>query len=111
MFHMLTAFNLAPGVSEALFRDRYDAFVAHMVELGLAEGSDPVAVRRPGSPLDTDTDRPQHYFALMHFADQAQADRAYDWIKAQQAPSAGIHREVFSLARDLVFLAWEDLEP
>lgn len=109
MYHMLTAFNLAAGTDPQAFCDRYDAFVAHMVELGLALGSDPVARRDPASPLDTATGLPQRYFALMHFADRAQADRAYDRIKRRWAPSAGIHAGVFTLADDMLFLAWDDL--
>jgi len=105
---MLSCFSLKPGVSLAEFCAAYDAFVAHMLTLDLIAGSDPVAVRDPTSPLDTDEARSHTHFALMHFTDKAQSERAYDLIKSPSADTRAAHLNVFKLATDMVFLAWED---
>jgi len=108
MYHMLSCFSLKPGVSLGDFCVAYDAFVTHMLSLDLIAGSDPVAIRDKASALDTDADRDHGYFALMHFADKAQSERAYELIKTPPKETQAAHVRVFSLATDMVFMAWED---
>ena len=110
MYHMLSCFSLKPGVPLAEFCAAYDTFVAHMLALDLIAGSDPVGVRDPASPLDTDETRNHTHFALMHFTDKKQSEAAYDLIKLPSADTHAAHLNVFKLATDMVFIAWEDCQ-
>ena len=109
MFRMLTCFNLRPGTSIQEFSSVYFAFVDHMQDLDLVEGSGPIGRRQSDSELDTDAEREHEYFALMDFRDRAQADRALAHIRPRQNPTEALHREVLQRARQAVFLCWEDI--
>ena len=109
MFHMLSSFDLKPGVAPAEFVARYEAFVNQMKALGLVAGSSPVGRRHPESGLDTDVSHQRQYFAVMHFADRAQSERAYDWIAQMHEPTEETHLAVLRLGADMVFTAWEDV--
>ena len=109
MFHMLSSFNLIPGIAPKNFAVQYDAFVAEMKALGLVAGSSPVGLRHPESGLDTDESHQRQFFAVMHFEDRAQSERAYDWIAERNQPTDQSHRALFSLCTEMVFTAWEDV--
>lgn len=109
MFRMLTCFNLRPETSIQEFSSAYFAFVAHMKDLDLVAGSGPIGRRQSDSGLDTDADRGHEYFALMDFRDRAQADRALAHIRPRQNPTEALHRAVLTRARQVIFIAWEDI--
>ncbi|KMW58060.1 hypothetical protein AIOL_003030 [Candidatus Rhodobacter oscarellae] len=109
MFRMLSVFDLKPGVAPADFAARYDRFVAAMVELGLAQGADPIGRRNPASILDTMETLEQQYFTVMHFTDHAQSERAVAMIQNPTAEIDQLHRQTWGLATNMAFLAWEDL--
>ena len=109
MFHMLTCFNLRPGVTPDAFVAAYGAFVAEMVRRGLAEGSGPVGQRRAESGLDTDTERDHGYFALISFRDRDQSEAAFRHIKSIRPGGDPEHEAALAMATDMIFIAWEDL--
>ena len=80
-----------------------------MVGLDLIVGSDPVGRRAQDSGLDTNEQLSQQYFAVMHFRDKAQSERAWDWIMSQSETTDQLHRRMWAQARNMTFFAWEDL--
>ena len=110
MFHMLTCFNLKPGVEIETFRDALDRFVDHMRSVGLVEGAGPIGRRQSDTIMDTDDERDHEYFMVMSFRDRAQSDDAVDLMRKHQDPSETVHHAVYSRAKDMVFICWEDIE-
>lgn len=109
MFHMLTSFDLRPGVTIAEFSDAYFAFVEHMRGLGLVEGSGPIGRRQADSGLDTDKERAHQFFAMMHFRDHDQVANALDHIRPRKGGTEELHFAVISKALRPVFTAWQDI--
>ncbi len=109
MFHMLSCFNLKPGVSIKDFRQSYDDFVAYMKSIDLAEGSGPVGQRQNDTPMDTDEERDHEYFAVMTFRDRPQVDAAYAYIMEHVEPGESSHNGVYHKVDNPVFICWQDL--
>ena len=76
MFHMLTCFDLKPKHSIEEFQKSLTDYTAHMHELDLVEGHSPIGLRQSDTILDTDDERKQKYFMIMHFRDREQSDNA-----------------------------------
>ncbi|NHX27803.1 hypothetical protein HA397_28065, partial [Escherichia coli] len=74
MFHMLTCFNLKPGVEIEAFRDAFVGFVDHMRSVGLVESAGAIGKRQRDTIMDTDDERDHEYFVVMSFLDRAQPD-------------------------------------
>ena len=108
MFHMLSCFNLKPGQSLDDFSSALESYAGHMIELGLLHSVGPVGVRQRDTILDTDDDRPQGFYMLMHFEDKAQSDRAVDYIESANPVADRLHRQLYGKAQDMVFTCWED---
>ncbi|MGI9318300.1 MAG: hypothetical protein ACR2QW_13310 [bacterium] len=108
MFHMLSCFDLKPEFALEDFEQSLDGYTAHMHELDFVEGRGPVGLRHKDTIMDTDDERTQNYFMLMHFRDRAQSDMAVDYIKTHQEPGASIHKKVYSKVQNLVFICWQD---
>jgi len=111
MFHMLSCFDLAPGVDAGAFQAEYMEFVEEMRRLGLVEGTGPLSRRQSDTPMDTDEERGHQYFLLMTFRDRAQVDAAYAHIQAHRGPGDAIHKSVYGKVRNAVFTCWQDIEP
>ena len=109
MFHMLSAFDLAPGRTEREFAEAWQALADDLIAADLIVSVSALAARRATSPLDTDDGRTQSYFTAMNFRDQAQSDAAYARIDAQTQPTARVHARVLAMVKDPVFTCWEDL--
>ena len=108
MIHMLSCFDLKPGVELAEYQEALDAFVAHMQGLDLVESNSPVGRRQRDTILDTDSERDHEFFMTTHFRDWAQANAAIDYIKAHAEPGHSIHLNVHTKAQNQIFVCWED---
>ncbi len=108
MFHMLTCFDLRPGIELGAFRQALADYTAHLQELDLVESSSPIGRRQADTILDTDGERDQQYFTIMTFQDRAQADAAVDYIKAHTEPGHSIHDAVYSKVQGQIFICWQD---
>ena len=111
MFHMLTCFNLKPDETIDAFRESLERFSAHMLAMGLLHETGAVGRRQRNTIMDTDDDRDHEYFFLMSFRDRVQCDRAVEHMYAERQPSDAIHKEVYAMTTDQVFICWEDIKP
>ena len=108
MFHMLTCFDLRPGIELGDFRQALANYTAHLHELDLVESNSPVGRRQSDTILDTDSERNHQFFTTMTFRDRAQADAAVGYIKSHSEPSHSIHHNVYSKVQDQIFICWQD---
>lgn len=110
MIHMLSRFNLKPGVALETFRDDYMELVAHMKALNLVEGTGKVGQRERATPMDTDREDAPEFYAVMVFRDREQLDRSYAYLTNREADMATTHPAVNSAVVDAVFTCWRDLD-
>ena len=108
MFHMLTCFDLAPGIELGVFRRALADYTAHMRSLDLVESSGPIGRRERDTIMDTDSERDHEHFVIMTFRDRAQVDAAVDHILKHEEPTDTIHTAVYGKVRDPVFICWQD---
>jgi len=109
MFHMLTCFDLKPGIILEEFQQSLAEYTTHMHELDLVESKGPIGLRQSDTVLDTDDERKQNYFVIMHFRDREQSDNAVDYIKLHQEPGDTIHKGVYSKVQNPIFICWQDI--
>ena len=110
MIHMLSRFDLIPGIDLATFQAHYDAFFEQMRVAGLAEHTGKVGRREADTPMDTDHETTQTYFVVMSFRDRDQMDRAYDHISGTDERSRSAHPAVHRSVTNSVFTCWRDPE-
>lgn len=110
MFHMLTCFDLKPGVGIDDFRTAYTGFVEHMKRIGLVESTGPIGERKSDTQMDTDRERDHQYFVIMSFCDRAQVDAAFARLVQHEEPEESAHASVYSQVRNQIFICWEDLD-
>lgn len=110
MFHMLTCFDLKPGIDIGMFRTAYMAFVDHMRGAGLVEGTGQIGRRQSDTRMDTDRERDHQYFVIMSFRDRAQVDAARAKLVPHEEPEESAHRAVYSKVRNQIFICWEDID-
>jgi len=65
MFHMLTCFNLRPGIELGAFRKALADYTAHLQALDLVESNSPIGQRQSDTIMDTDDERHHQYFATL----------------------------------------------
>lgn len=109
MFHMLTCFDLKPVVTMREFEDALDSYLEHMRALDLVLGRDPIGERQSDTIMDTDDERAQRYFFLMHFRDRAQCDLAVEHMYRHDPDTDRIHDAVYAKAENMIFICWQDL--
>ena len=107
---MLTCFDLKPKHSITEFQKSLNNYTAHMHELDLVESHSPIGLRQSDTILDTDNERKQKYFMIMHFRDREQSDKAVDYIKNLKEPAKSLHSNAYSKTHNLIFISWEDIE-
>jgi hypothetical protein len=109
MFHMLSCFDLKPGIDIDVFQSAYCAFAEKMKQIGLVESTGPIGARQSDTPMDTDNERKQQYFVVMSFRDRSQVDAAYAHILKHIEPGDATHDEVYTRVANPVFICWQDL--
>ena len=107
---MLTCFDLKPKHSIKEFQKSLAHYTDHMRELDLVEGHSPIGLRQSDTILDTDDERKQKYFMIMHFRDREQSDKAVAYIKNFEEPAKSLHTNAYSKTKNLIFISWEDIE-
>ncbi len=110
MFHMLTCFDLKPGIGIEAFRADYLGFVEHMRSLDLVACTGPIGQRQRDTRMDTDYERDHEYFVIMSFRDRSQADAAYALLAAREESTQSGHEAIHSRIRNQVFICWQDME-
>ena len=109
MFHMLSCFNLANGVSIDEFQKSNSVFLEHMQELNLVQSTGPVGRRNRHPVMDTDKERDQEYFYVMSFQDESQCNLAVKYIQSNDVSGDSIHGNVVSKIKNSIFICWEDV--
>jgi len=109
MFHMLTCFNLKPGITTDDFRHSLAEFTQHMQKMDLVHSTGPVGRRQRDTIMDTDDERDHEYFFITSFRDRAQCDRSVEYILPHEEPGESSHMAVHAKVQDPVFICWQDL--
>ena len=110
MFHMMSCFNLQPGITIEAFSKNMDVLFSHLKAEGLVERMGPIGRRQDDTPMDTDEERNHQYFFILSFRDREQCDRSYDYILARLQPGKSRHDEVYTKVENPVFICFEDIE-
>ena len=110
MFHMLTCFDLKPGIEIGAFRASYLEFVEFMKGIDMVESTGPIGQRQSDSGMDSDDERDHEYFVIMSFRDRAQVDAAYAELIPHEDPAESAHKSVYSKVQNQIFICWQDLE-
>jgi len=105
---MLTCFDLKSEHTIEEFQQSLADYSSHMQELDLVEGHSPIGLRQSDTILDTDDERKQKYFILMHFRDREQSDKAVAYIKSLKEPGKSLHTQAYSQTQNLIFISWQD---
>ena len=108
MIHMLSSFDLNTNEDWNIFASDFDNFINTLKSTGIILGSDPLGHRVDDTPMDTDIERRQRCFSVIHFRDRAQLDSAYAHIQANTQPGTAIHLRMYRRLTNAVFLCWED---
>ena len=109
MFHMLTFFDLRPGLSIDEFRQSLTEFTEHLAEIDLVQSMGPIGRRQRHEVMDTDDERDHEYFFTLSFRDRAQCDRSVEYVLRHEEPAESLHNAVYSGVREPIFTCWEDL--
>ena len=109
MFHMLSCFNLKPGITIDEFRQSIGDFRAHLEDMDLVQSIGPIGRRQSESILDTDGERDHQFFFITSFRDRAQCDRAIEHMYSHGTPGDSVHKGVYAKIKDEIFVCWEDL--
>lgn len=110
MFHMLSCFNLKPGITIDEFTKPLLAFENHMQELNLVVSIGSIKSRDSDTPMDTDEERNHQYFFVTTFVDKAQCDRSYAYILGHSKTGDAFHDGVFEKVESPVFICYEDID-
>lgn len=110
MFHMLSYFDLRPGVSVEVYNQAMVKLAEHLVASDLIVGIDPLGRRQRDTILDTDGERDQEFFLMMHFKDKVQSDRAVHYIEGLSEPGGTLHSEMYQKLTNSVFVCWQDID-
>ena len=109
MFHMLTCFNLKPGVSIEKFRQSIQDLADHLEKQDLLHSIGPIGRRQTDTIMDTDEERDHEFFFITSFRDREQCDRSVDYVSPHEEPGESFHNAVNSKVADPVFICWEDI--
>ena len=110
MIHMLSRFDLKPGVKFASFRTSYAEFVERMRVEGLVEATGKIGRREANTPMDTDDEKAPEYYVIMSFRDRRQLDEAYAYMAAANGQDATAHAAVHQAVINFVFTCWRDVD-
>ena len=108
MFHMLSCFNLKPGVTIESFSRSLVQLDDYLRKIDLVESTGRIGRRQHHPVMDTDSERDHQYFVIMTFRDRDQCDRSVGRVKARDEPLNSIHHAVWHQVEDPVFICWED---
>ena len=112
MIHMLSRFDLAPGVTLKVFSENYDRLFGQLRNLDLVETTGAVGERVADTPMDTDAVDAPRYYVVMSFRDRAQLDASYAYFAegAASPDHVATHLKLNRGAINHVFTCWEDAD-
>ena len=110
MIHMLSRFDLKPGISAEEFKASYALMLDQLRDLDLVETSGPVGERVSDTPMDTDASNAPRFYVLMSFRDRAQLDASYDYLSGGGADREHIrgHLTMHRKTTNQTFTCWSD---
>jgi len=108
MIHMLSRFDLKPGVDFHAFRTSYKSFCEQMQAEGLLVQTGELGQRVLDTPMDTDDEHAPKYYSVMSFRDRKQLDAAYAHIASLDAGDKAEHVAVRDAVLSPVFTCWRD---
>ena len=77
--------------------------------LDLVEGNGQIGLRQSDTIMDTDDERKQSYFVILHFRDRDQLDSAVAYIETHGESGDSIHKKDCSKVEVLKFICWQDI--
>ena len=107
MFHMMSCFSLAEGISDEEFSHRHASFVKQCSEAGLIAGSSALGERQAHPVMDTDQRSFTHCFTLT-FADRAHCDAAVKRFYNSDFAERAAHEALFAAISEPEFFCWSD---
>ena len=109
MFHMLSCFNLKPGITAGAFERSLTELDRYLRSLDLVHLTGRIGRRKHHPVMDTDRERNHEYFVIMTFRDEAQCDRSVEYMQSGEEPGNTLHRDLWRQVSDPVFICWEDV--
>ncbi len=109
MFHMLSCFNLKPGIELGCFEQSLAELDEYLRNIDLVHSTGRIGRRNRHRIMDTDQERDHEFFFIMTFRDREQCDRSVEHVLSEQEPGASIHRAVWQKVEGPVFICWEDI--
>jgi ABC-type cobalamin/Fe3+-siderophores transport system ATPase subunit len=109
MFHMLSCFNLKPGITIDEFQKALRELHEYFRAIDLVQSTGKVGRRQHHPVMDTDKERDHQYFFVMTFRDRTQCDRSVEHIHGGDEQGATVHRAVWQKVSDPVFICWDDI--
>tara|TARA_B100000678_G_C17853330_1_gene360068 strand:+ start:179 stop:508 length:330 start_codon:yes stop_codon:yes gene_type:complete len=109
MFHMLSCFNLKPGVSINDFKKSLITLDKHLQDVSMIDSTGNIGRRQRHRIMDTDDERDHEYFFVMTFRNLSQCDRSIDYLYSEEEPGNSIHQAVWRKVDNPVFICWEDI--
>jgi hypothetical protein len=109
MFHMLSCFNLKPGITVGAFEQSLTEWDEYLRSIDLAHCAGPIGRRDRHPIMDTDNERDHEYFMIMTFRDRTQCDQSVEHVKCGEEPGNTLHHAVWQKVIDPVFICWEDI--
>ncbi|MEO0752687.1 MAG: DUF6614 family protein [Pseudomonadota bacterium] len=106
--HLLSAFDLRPGVDEDTFTDAYGTFVRELYDADLIADARPMGRRITDTPMDTDEERSHQFFTILTFRNRAHMEAAYAHIEARMRAVTGEHAAMYARTANTIFTCWQD---
>ena len=106
--HLLSAFDLRPGVAEQSFTEAYATFVQELYDADLIIDAHPMGRRVSDTPMDTDNERAHQFFTILTFRNRAHMDAAYAHIEARMRAVTGEHAAMYARTANQIFTCWQD---
>ena len=109
MYHMLSCFNLKPGITIDTFKQSLAELNKYLRNCDLVHSTGQIGRREHHPIMDTDSERDHKYFMIMTFRDRVQCDRSVEHVQSGKEPGNTVHRDVWKKVSDSVFICWEDI--
>ncbi len=109
MFHMLSCFNLKPGITIDDFKQSLAELDNYLMNIDLVHSTGQVGRRQLHPIMDTDRERDHEYFFIVTFRDRTQCDRSVEHVNTGEELGNSIHRAVWQKVNNPIFICWEDI--
>ena len=107
MFHMMSCFSLADGITVDDFNARLDEFVTQCKDADLITAASGLGERQRHPVMDTD-DRPFTHCFTLSFVDRAQCDAGVKRFFSDDYAEKETHESLFAAISEPTFFCWSD---